>query len=207
MLRLLELYSGTGSMGKAFKKLGWKVVSVDLRADFNPDICCDALDFDVGMLEGKPVDVVWASPPCTQYSCARTRAKTPRDLIGSDKLVQKVLDIAADLNSAYFIENPHSGLLKTRAVIAGCPMLTLDYCKYNALYRKRTSIWTNSGWSAARALCKYDCNVSSGRRHNSRAQRASDGERRFTLEELYSIPEPLCNEIAEAMNTRFLRLL
>ena len=62
MPRLLELYSGTGSMGKAFRKLGWKVVSVDLRADFNPDICCDVLDFDVGMLEGKPVDVVWASP-------------------------------------------------------------------------------------------------------------------------------------------------
>ena len=89
-------------------------MSVDLRADFNPDICCDVLDFDVGMLESKPVDVIWASPPCTQYSCARTRAKTPRNLVDSDKLVQKVLDIAAALNSMYFIENPHSGLLKTR---------------------------------------------------------------------------------------------
>jgi hypothetical protein len=204
MPRLLELYSGTGSMGKAFKQLGWDVVSVDLRADFKPDICCNVLDFDVGMLGGKPVDVVWASPPCTQYSCARTRAKTARDLVGSDKLVQKVLDLAVDLNATYLIENPHSGLLKTRAVVADCPMEILDYCKYDALYRKRTSIWTNSGWSPARALCKYDCNVSSGSRHNSRAQRASDGERRFSLEELYSIPETLCNEIAEAMNTRFL---
>ena len=102
MPRLFELNSGTGSMGKAFRKLGWKVVSVDLRADFNPDICCDVLDFDVGMLEGKPVDVVWASPPCTQYSCARTRAKTPRDLVGSDKLVQKVLDLAVALNSTLY---------------------------------------------------------------------------------------------------------
>jgi hypothetical protein len=204
MPRLLELYSGTGSMGKAFKQLGWDVVSVDLRADFKPDICCNVLDFDVGMLGGKPVDVVWASPPCTQYSCARTRAKTARDLVGSDKLVQKVLDLAVDLNATYLIENPHSGLLKTRAVVADCPMEILDYCKYDALYRKRTSIWTNTGWSPARALCKYDCNVSSGSRDNSRAQRASDGERRFSLEELYSIPETLCNEIAKAMNTRFL---
>ena len=156
MPRLLELYSGTGSMGKALNKLGWKVESVDLRADFNPDICCDVLDFDVGMLEGKPVDVVWASPPCTQYSCARTRAKTARDLVGSDKLVQKVLDVATDLNSTYFIENPHSGLLKTRTVVADCPMQILDYCKYNALYRERTSVWTDSGWSPMRALCKYD---------------------------------------------------
>ena len=145
-----------------------------------------------------------ARPHCTQYSCARTRAKTPRDLVGSDKLVQKVLEIAADLNCVYFIENPHSGLLKTRAVVTGCPMEILDYCKYDALCRKRTSIWTNSGWSPMRALCKYDCNVSCGRKHNSTAQRASDGERRFSFEELYSIPESLCNEIAEAMNTRCL---
>ena len=123
-------------------------------------------------------------------------AKTPRDLVGSDKLVQKVLDIAADLNCVYFIENPHSGLLKTRAVVAGCPMELLDYCKYDALYRQRTAIWTDSGRAPVRALCKYDCPVSSGRRHNSRAQRASDGERRSSLEELYSIPEPLCKEIA-----------
>ena len=181
MPRLLELYSGTGSMGKALRKLGWKVVSVHLRADFNPDIWCDVLDFDVGMLESKPVDVVWASPPCTQYSCARTRAKTPRDLVGSDKLVQKVLDLAVALNCTYLIENPHSGLLKTRTVVAGCPMEVWDYCKYNALYRKRTSIWTDSGWIPASALCKYDCNVSTACRHNSKAQCASDGERRFFI--------------------------
>ena len=48
---------------------------------------------------------------------ARTTAKTPRDLAGSDKLVQKVLDLAKYFDIPFFMENPHSGLLKTRDVV------------------------------------------------------------------------------------------
>ena len=40
------------------------------------------------------VDLILASPPCTQYSCARTTARTPRDLAGSDAMVGHVLDLA-----------------------------------------------------------------------------------------------------------------
>ena len=83
-------------MGKAFQDKGWLVTSVDIREDFNPSILCDVMAFDVKMLEG-PVDLLWATPPCTHYSSARTTAKTPRDLIGSDALVQKVLAIADEL--------------------------------------------------------------------------------------------------------------
>ena len=69
------------------------------------------------------------APPCTHYSCARTRAKTPRDLEGSDLLVRKVLDLADELNCYYSMENPHSGLLKTRAVVQGIKMVVWDYCR------------------------------------------------------------------------------
>ena len=39
--RLLELYSGTGSVGRAFAALGWDVVPVDLDPRANATFCCD----------------------------------------------------------------------------------------------------------------------------------------------------------------------
>jgi hypothetical protein len=198
MPHLLELFSGTGSMGRAFRAEGWQVTSVDIREDFQPTILCDVMDFNVRLLEHLPaVDLLWASPPCTEYSCARTRAKTPRDLLGADAMVAKVLDLADQLFCHYLIENPYTGLLKTRQVISQCPhMHVLDYCKYGSPYRKRTAIWTNSPWEPARGLCRYDCAASEGRRHTSRAQRCPATGQRWSLEELYSIPPELCEEVA-----------
>ena len=71
----------------------------------------NVLDFEPWMIEGN-VDLVWASPLCTHYSRARTTARTPRDLEGSDALVRKCLDLADRLFCNIFLENPESGLLK-----------------------------------------------------------------------------------------------
>jgi hypothetical protein len=199
MPHLLELFSGTGSMGRAFRAKGWQVTSVDLDASSLPTICCDILKLEVeDVLEYGNVDLIWASPPCTHYSCARTNARTPRDLEGSDALVCKVLDLADQLCCYYLLENPHSGLLKTRSVVQSplIRMAVLDYCRYGTAYRKRTGIWTNSDYEPRRPLCMKDCASSDGRKHMERAQRAGPGWR-HTLAELYAIPEALCDEIAE----------
>jgi hypothetical protein len=196
MPHLLELFSGTASVGRAFRERGWQVTSVDIESKFLPTICCDVLALEVErVLEHGNVDLLWASPPCTQYSCARTTARTPRDLAGADAMVRKVLDLADLLFCYYLIENPHSGLLKTREVVAGIPMQVLDYCSYGTSYRKRTSIWTNSSYVPARPLCKKNCAGSDGKKHTRRAQRSGPGYRN-TLEELYHIPPELCIEIA-----------
>ncbi len=197
MPHLLELFSGTGSMGRAFRARGWQVTSVDIDTAALPTICCDILELQVeDVLEFRPVDLVWANPPCTQYSCARTNARTPRDLEGSDALVRKVLDLADQLFCYYLLENPHSGLLKTRPVVRDLRLCVLDYCRYGTAYRKRTAIWTNSSYEPQRPLCEHDCASSDGRRHTRRAQRAGPGWH-HTLAELYAIPEALFDEIAE----------
>jgi hypothetical protein len=197
MPHLLELFSGTGSIGRAFRELGWQVTSVDIDPRFVPDICRDVMELDAGEVQAVygNVDLLWASPPCTQYSCARTTARTPRDLVGSDALVAHVLDLADALFCNFLIENPHSGLLKTRPVVQGIPMRVLDYCRYGTPYRKRTSIWTNTGYVPRRPLCRKDCDSSDGRVHLRRAQRTGAGYRN-TLEELYHIPPALCDGIA-----------
>ena len=95
MPRLIELFCGTKSISKVFEQHGWTCTSLDFDPKMEPTICCNILDVTPEMIleHGRP-DVIWASPLCTMYSRARTTAKTPRDLEGSDKLVQKVIDLA-----------------------------------------------------------------------------------------------------------------
>ena len=56
-MKLLELFSGTGSVGTVAKDMGWDVVSLDLKgADINSDILqwkykkisCEILGYDLG---------------------------------------------------------------------------------------------------------------------------------------------------------------
>ena len=60
-MRLLELFSGSGSVGSAAKRFSYEVVSLDLKgADIN------TLDWDFTEYHTGYRDVFWASPPCTE---------------------------------------------------------------------------------------------------------------------------------------------
>ncbi len=131
MPHLLDVFCGTKSISHVFEQHGWTCTTLDFDPKMEPTICCNILDVTPEMiLEHARPHIIWASPLCTHYSMARTAAKTPRDLAGSDKLVQKVLDLAKYFDIPFFMENPHSGLLKTRDVVQGIPMRVIDYCTY-----------------------------------------------------------------------------
>ena len=142
-MRVLELFAGTQSVGKAFRARGHEVISLDLDPKTAPDHCMDIRAFDYKSLGN--FDVIWASPPCTEYSIARTTAKKPRNFELADSLVRRTLDLIAFhlLHRGlkyYFVENPQTGYLKTRAVMALPWFKDLDYCQYGKLYRKPTRI-------------------------------------------------------------------
>ena len=188
---MLELFSGTGSFGDVIREKGWEVVSVDCVAACNPTIVADVLTLDFRALG--EFDFVWASPPCTQYSIARSKAKTPRHLGGVDALVRRALEIIETLRPrAWCLENPQSGLLKSRSVVAGLPYFDVDYCAYGAPFRKRTRIWSNLAFTPP-PPCKQDCAACDGGRHREWAQKAARrrGEAGFATSELGRLPRQL----------------
>ena len=195
MPRLVELFSGTQSVSKVFRAAGWECVTVDLNADSQPDLCMDVMAMTPDMVDPPP-DVCWASPVCTMYSKARTVAKTPRDLEGSDAMVRKVLELVEAWGCMWFMENPYTGLLKTRSVVAGIPYRIVDYCqwrdsRWTRMYRKPTAIWTNTEWRPERPRCS-----------RSRCQCVEDGRHRervrfeeYSGENAYAIPPLLCESV------------
>ena len=132
---LLKLFSGAGSVGKIFRARGWEVISIDIDARMQPTIVADIGTFDYRMLGGR-FDAVWCSPPCVQYSIARSNAKTPRDLEGDDHVVRRCRDIISYFEPlSWFLEYPHSGLLKGRDVVSDLPSVVVGYCMYGYPYR------------------------------------------------------------------------
>ena len=131
--KLLELFSGTGSVGDVAKELGYVVISLD--RDMEADIKTDIMDWNYKSFEPKAFDVIWASPPCTEYSRCKTRA--PRDIEGANLIVQRTLDILEYFEPKYWmIENPQTGLLKDQLCMWGIPFKDVDYCRYGLPYRK-----------------------------------------------------------------------
>ena len=180
---------------------------MDIDGRFYPEICEDILRLSYCKLPTP--DVIWASPPCDQYSRARTRAKHPRNLTLADSLVAKAIEIIAyfqELNPdlIWFIENGDTTLLWGREVARDLKTyVVLDYCQYNGPgYRKRTRI-AHSGnlhWEP-RPLCDPKvCAQSVDGTHIRSAQRGPSKNKdykldRCSLEMLHALPRDLTDEI------------
>ena len=144
MPRLLELFSGTKSVSKVAKELGWQTVSLDISPRHTPDLELDILLFDETQYPKDYFQFIWASCPCENYSQARTRAKIPRDeaMAASDKLVENTKQIIRYFGCAYCIENRAFSLLWIRDVansIAAFECIT-SYCSFGYPYRKHTRL-------------------------------------------------------------------
>ena len=204
MPTLLELFSGTKSVGKVAEELGYHVISLDQK---NANINADILDWDYTGFDVGHFDVIWASPPCTEYSIAKTVGV--RNIEHANEIVTKTLEIIDYFQPEYYIiENPQTGYLKKQSFMDGIPYVDVDYCKYGMPYRKRTRIWNNvHGWTP-RPLCKKDCDSMNGNKHVKEAQHTHSSnndyaitpKQHFKQSELYVIPPALIFDIFSSMD-------
>ena len=180
--------------------MGYTVISLD--RDMKASIQIDIMDWDYTHFNPKLFDVVWASPPCTEYS--RAKSIGIRDIEGSNEVVKRTLDILEYFQPKYWIiENPQTGLLKDQPFMLGIPYNDIDYCKYGMPYRKRTRLWNNIDLWKPKPLCCKDCeamNETKTRHMQETQQGGNTAERRrtqqtFRTTDLYKVPIELINEI------------
>ena len=140
-LKMLDLFSGTGSVGARFLRQGYDVVSVDIRGSECPTHCVDILRWCYKKYPVGYFDVIAASPPCADYSLANN--KRPRNFSHADRLVRKTIQIIRYFAPRlWWIENPRGGFLKSRDFMKGARFLDVDYCQFSDWgYQKPTRIW------------------------------------------------------------------
>ena len=143
-MKVLELFAGTRSIGKAFEKKGHTVFSVEWDKkhkdiDWYEDISKVTAN-EILKRFGKP-DIIWCSPDCTTYSIAGISHHRTKDEDGNlspksdyakfcDKVNMHVLELIKELNpKCYFIENPRGGLRKMD-FMKGLYRYTVTYCQY-----------------------------------------------------------------------------
>lgn len=207
-LKILELFAGTRSIGKAFEERGHEVYSIEWdRQHENIDWYVDISKItaqDILERFGKP-DIIWASPDCTTYSIAGISHHRRKDEDGnlkpisdyakfSDKTNSHVIELIKELNPTYyFIENPRGGMRKMW-FMRDLPRYTVWYCKYGDIRAKPTDIMTNHPDPKFKPPCKNgnkDCHHQPAPRGSRSGTQGIKG----TVDRS-RIPEELCKHIA-----------
>jgi len=166
-MRTLELFSGTQSFTKGIQRLGnHETITLDLLNKFNPTIQINILEWDYKIYPVHYFDIIWCSPPCNEYSKAKTRGT--RDLELADTLVKKCFEILDYFKpNTWIIENVGTGLLVKRmeSIRPNLNHYFVDYCVYGKPYRKRTILWSNKPLHLGLCPGKSMCNQMKNNKH------------------------------------------
>jgi len=211
-MKILELFAGSRSIGKAAEELGHEVFSIDIENFKGIDL---AKDIEFVTTEDIPFipDMIWASPPCTTYSLMAISHHRPNGKPNtefakkSDRLVDNTLKLIKHYGCIFYIENPRA-VLRTMPFMKGIDRTTVTYCSYGHNSMKPTDIWSNNidnlfqkGW-----IPKKMCHNGNKNCHHESAPRGSRTGVQG-IKGAYNrskIPSDLCKEVIIAAERRIL---
>ena len=201
MNRTLELFSGT----KSFSKLvDGETVTVDILNKFNPTHQADILTWDYRIYPPGHFGIIWCSPPCTEYSKAKTRGI--RNLELADACVRRCFEIIDYFQPrVWILENVGTGILVNRmeTIRPNLHSTFADYCAYGKPYRKRTIFWSNIPLECSLGRGAGICPNMDGRKHRGSV---GNGTQRYnaagvkSVWEKDAIPEALINSLLEQID-------
>lgn len=170
--KLIELFSGHGTVSEEFRKQGFETFQIDIRKRKGvcmPDLQADIMNVfpdQIFDLFGQP-DAVWFSFPCETMSNLAGNQHYENNLPVSEKayqhlaLLEHTLELVRQLNPILFFgENPRGRLRKNRMFRAWLDqhngvVKELTYSSYGADTIKPTNIFTNAADWTARPLDRY----------------------------------------------------
>lgn len=165
MLKLLEIFAGSRSVGRVGEFLGMQVRSVDIEGFDGVDIVGDLLAMKPSKFNAFKPDIIWASPPCTAFSVASMgrhwgdgkRAYQPKSATAylGLALVKRTQEIIrANPQAVWFMENPR-GVLRNLPIMVDFGINhTVTYCTYGDHRMKPTDVWTNCTAWRPKPMCK-----------------------------------------------------
>lgn len=126
-MKVLELFAGTRSIGRAFEARGHEVYSVEWSKDFeNIDLYADigTLTAEQILREFGQPDVIWASPDCTTFSIAaishhRRKNKETGNLDPVSEYAKFCDQVDQNVRGSFRSCARNIGLSKTRAAVCG----------------------------------------------------------------------------------------
>lgn len=217
-MRVLELFAGSRSIGKASEELGYEVFSVDWENYDGINLSIDIGELTLNDVPFIP-DIIWASPDCTTYTIAacsthRTNSIEPKSeyAIKCDAVNKHWISLVKDWltinpNLVFFIENPR-GMLRKMPFMQEFKRHTIWYCQYGDTRAKPTDIWTNSKTWIPRPMCHNKRKDKNGvlidHCHHETAPRGSKtGTQGLKGSyERSKIPYELCMEILKSAESR-----
>lgn len=203
-MRTLELFAGTQSFSKGVARAGGEAITVDILPKFKPTHVADILTWDYTQYPPNHFNIVWCSPPCTEYSKAKTRGV--RDLHLADSLVRRCFEILDYyMPKAWIVENVGTGLLVKRMddIRPNLPSYLVDYCAYGKPYRKRTILWSNIPLDLK--LCsKKHCPQMIGNKHIGSVDNGTSRYNSVGISSVWekdAIPDSLIDDILTSLKT------